>query len=79
MNTAPDVCQQCIIDVLEENGFEPIQIDNWTINEVTFYYEDNIKFSFSGSYLTHAYAQKILQMFDLEHEFDKLVSEECEC
>ena len=74
----PDICQECIIQLLEENGFEPIHIDAWTENEVIYFYEPG-QFRFSGSSLSESYAKKILKQFGLTSEFPKLLKEECHC
>lgn len=74
-----DICQICILRILEENDFEPLYRDSWAINSVVYIYAEGRQFTFTGSSVDRELAKEILQQFGLEHEFEKLLKEECKC
>lgn len=73
-----EICHQCLLDLLKTHGFEPLHIDNWTINEALYFFHET-QFRLSGSSLSESLARIILEKFGLEGQIGQLLVEDCRC
>jgi len=75
-----NVHQDCIIEFLSLNGFEPMHIDAWTESVVIYQFGIGLpQLRFERACIPMEATKNMLKNFLLDHRVNELMRDECAC
>ncbi|PHR47665.1 MAG: hypothetical protein COA32_06840 [Fluviicola sp.] len=74
------IYQQCIIDLIAENGYEHDYLDSFSEGVCVYHFSNKISLTFESSCVSIVVADFFLQQFQLDNKLKHLKSNgECHC